>query len=120
MNMKLNRLIPSFSIGRHCGNRTRTRWVRSYSEDSSFSHITSTQWDLISQYEAELLKWNTKVNLISRKDAMVPGKIMQDHILPCLSISIVRPFIPGETVLDAGCVHVAIHGICLTSCSPIY
>jgi hypothetical protein len=84
---------------RHSLSHTLTR---SYTDDSSFHHVTSDQWDLIGKYENELLEWNKKVNLISRKDAAVSGKVMTDHILPCLSISILRPFVPGETVLDAG------------------
>jgi hypothetical protein len=84
---------------RHSLSHTLTR---PYTDDSSFHHVTSDQWDLIGKYENELLEWNKKVNLISRKDAAVSGKVMTDHILPCLSISILRPFVPGETVLDAG------------------
>jgi 16S rRNA G527 N7-methylase RsmG len=97
MYMPFRRLVPSFS-----SRRFTPRLVRSYTDDSSFSHITASQWEQISKYEAELLEWNKKINLISRKDAAVPGKIMSGHILPCLSISILRPFLPGESVLDAG------------------
>lgn len=83
--------------------------VRLYTEDSSFSRITKRQWELITKYESELLDWNKKVNLISRKDAAVPGKIMSGHILPCLSISILRSFLPGETILDAGWVWATVY-----------
>lgn len=107
-NMLLRRFkIPIYNgrayAGRGCDQRVVMCWPkRRYTSDSSFSHITATQWETISKYEAELMEWNKKMNLISRKDAAVPGKIMSSHIIPCLSISILRPFLPGETILDAG------------------
>lgn len=100
--MNFRHIVHSFS-SRSGGLR---RFARPYTDDSSFSHITASQWELIGKYEKDLLEWNKKVNLISRNDARVAGKIMTGHILPCLSISILRQFQPGETVLDAGYVSI--------------
>ena len=69
-----------------------------------FPKITPAEWEEMGRYEAELLQWNEKINLISRKDAAEEGKIMNNHILPCLCIGLVRPFLTGESILDAGSV----------------
>ena len=55
------------------------------------------------QYYAHAIElwqdWNSKINVISRKDS---DFIFEHHILHSLAIGHFNPFEPGETVLDAG------------------
>lgn len=55
------------------------------------------------QYYAHAIElwqdWNSKINVISRKDS---DFIYEHHILHSLAIGHFNPFEPGETVLDAG------------------
>jgi len=44
--------------------------------------------------------WNSRINVISRKDT---GFIYEHHILHSLAIAHYHQFLPGETVLDLGC-----------------
>lgn len=44
--------------------------------------------------------WNSRINVISRKDM---DNIWEHHFLHSLAIARYRPFEPGETVLDVGC-----------------
>lgn len=64
-----------------------------------FPHLTGTQ---ISQFEAlyELyLDWNSKINVISRKDI---ENLYEHHVLHSLAIAEIIHFQPGTTVLDVG------------------
>ena len=66
---------------------------------SSFPLISEEKWKTLTLLTQELFIWNTKVNLISRKDVQ---KIIPNHIIPSLSISLVRQFERGERVIDVG------------------
>jgi len=66
---------------------------------NTFPHITEEQWAQLVRLCEAMLEWNTKVNLISRKDAF---NIVPNHIVPCLALSLLRRFQPGETVIDVG------------------
>lgn len=67
--------------------------------ESCFPHITPDQWGKLLRLAESMLEWNTKVNLISRKDAL---KVVPNHIVPCLAVSLVRRFDHGEKVIDVG------------------
>lgn len=61
--------------------------------------VTNDEIGVISTYVEQLLEWNTKVNLVSRKDT---DHIWQAHILHCLGI-LLSVEIPEEAaVLDLG------------------
>lgn len=45
-------------------------------------------------------EWNTKINVISRKDI---DQLCLHHVLHSLSIARLITFLPGTTVMDAGC-----------------
>lgn len=47
----------------------------------------------------QVLAWNEKINLISRKDT---EKIVENHLLPSLAIAKICPFPPRLRVLDVG------------------
>ncbi len=65
----------------------------------SFTSLTPQQWDLLTDLAGYLYDWNSKVNLISRKDI---SSLVPNHIIPSLSICKVRKFVNGEKVIDVG------------------
>jgi 16S rRNA (guanine527-N7)-methyltransferase len=71
--------------------------LRSYTH--IFPHITEEQWAQLVLLGESMLEWNTKINLISRKDSF---NIVPNHIVPCLAMSLVRRFQKGERVIDVG------------------
>ena len=68
-----------------------------YKQD--FEKITADQWDMLETLSRKLHDWNTKVNLVSRKDVEF---LIPNHVVPCLSMSLIRNFGDGETVIDVG------------------
>lgn len=65
------------------------------------SHFTFSEEQVaqISMLHAKLIEWNQKVNLVSRKDI---HQLVPNHIVPALSISLVKQFQSGTTVVDIG------------------
>ncbi len=64
-----------------------------------FPHLTETQ---IAQFKALYdlyFDWNSKINVISRKDI---ENLYEHHVLHSLAISEIIHFQPGTTVLDVG------------------
>jgi 16S rRNA (guanine527-N7)-methyltransferase len=64
-----------------------------------FPNLTTTQ---ISQFEALYdlyLEWNSKINVISRKDI---ENLYEHHVLHSLAIAEIIHFQPGTTILDVG------------------
>ncbi|MDT9545856.1 MAG: 16S rRNA (guanine(527)-N(7))-methyltransferase RsmG [Chlorobium sp.] len=61
--------------------------------------ITDEQHELLIRYSQLLGQWNTKVNLISRKE---DAPILIRHVFHSLLPSLVHSFRDGETVLDLG------------------
>jgi len=53
----------------------------------------------LNQLACKLYDWNSKVNLISRKDI---DSLVLNHIIPSLSISLVKQFNNDETIIDIG------------------
>ncbi len=67
--------------------------------NNPLSHIDSKQWELLKKLQNVMTEWNTKVNLISRKDI---DNIYTNHILPCISISCAYDMSNVKTVIDVG------------------
>lgn len=65
----------------------------------SFPNISLHQWFQLNQLAFELYEWNSKVNLISRKDIHL---LIPNHIIPSLSISLVKQFQENEKIIDVG------------------
>lgn len=61
--------------------------------------ISKQQTKQLELLEKQLLEWNKKVNLVSRKDEQ---NIMEHHILHSLSIAAFFSFKPGTSLLDVG------------------
>lgn len=64
-----------------------------------FPDLSGSQWKQLETLALKLYDWNTKVNLVSRKDV---ESLIPNHIIPCLSISLIRNFNKGETIIDVG------------------
>ncbi|MDR1255742.1 MAG: 16S rRNA (guanine(527)-N(7))-methyltransferase RsmG [Puniceicoccales bacterium] len=64
-----------------------------------FGTIPADQAEMLRRYHALIVQWNSKINLISRKDI---GNFWRKHILPCLCISKVLRFVPGSSAVDVG------------------
>lgn len=65
-----------------------------------FSDFTEIQWRQFAGLEALYRDWNTKINVISRKDM---DAFYLHHVLHSLSIAVVADFPAGTEVLDIGC-----------------
>jgi len=64
-----------------------------------FPDITETQKQQFQKLEALYHDWNSKINVISRKDI---DQLYTKHVLHSLAIAKVQPFEPGTYVLDVG------------------
>lgn len=62
-------------------------------------HVRDVQLSLISSFVDMLLDWNTKINLISRRDE---ENIWTNHILHSISILFKLSFAAGARILDLG------------------
>ena len=54
---------------------------------------------IVAQLDALYRDWNSKINVISRKDI---DNLYEHHVLHSLAIAKVLPFQPGSTILDVG------------------
>ena len=64
-----------------------------------FEDLSENQLDTLDQLEEIYLDWNSKINLISRKDI---NNFRPHHLLHALSIRKIIRFQPGARVLDLG------------------
>lgn len=64
-----------------------------------FSDFNDTQLEQLRLLEEIYLDWNTRINVISRKDT---GGLYEKHVLHSLSIAAVCEFGPGQHILDLG------------------
>lgn len=66
---------------------------------SYFPLLSDSQTEKLSQLKHIYDRWNSKINVISRKDM---DNFMVHHVLHSLSIAKVISFLPGTRILDAG------------------
>ncbi len=64
-----------------------------------FPGLSSIQLEKFEQLEALYLEWNSRINVISRKDM---EHFYERHVLHSLGIVKVQQFLPGTKVLDVG------------------
>lgn len=64
-----------------------------------FTDLTSQQIDQFSRLSSLYEEWNTKINVISRKDI---EQLYERHVLHSLAIARIIRFKPGNTILDVG------------------
>lgn len=81
-------------------SESKSDWYPDYSPyKKDFKHLNEHQWDQLKELSLKLYDWNTKINVVSRKDIEF---LIPNHIIPCLSMSLIRNFDNGETVIDVG------------------
>lgn len=66
---------------------------------SEYFTLTARQAEQIAQLDALYRDWNSKINVISRKDI---DNLYEHHVLHSLAIAKFLPFQPGTTILDIG------------------
>ncbi|RZJ33651.1 MAG: 16S rRNA (guanine(527)-N(7))-methyltransferase RsmG [Flavobacterium sp.] len=64
-----------------------------------FPELTDRQVDQFEMLGALYAEWNSKINVISRKDI---DELYLRHVLHSLAIAKVQPFLPGSSILDVG------------------
>lgn len=64
-----------------------------------FDTLSVDQTEKIRLYGALIADWNTRINLVSRKDV---GNFLPKHVVQCLCISKIVQFAPGTSVIDVG------------------
>ena len=75
-----------------------TIWLRTIARENGIA-ISDEEIAKLDLFAKNLLEWNQKINLISRRDA---ENIWQAHILSSLSLLFVRDFFPETSVVDIG------------------
>lgn len=65
-----------------------------------FPDLSEEQQERFSRLYPLYADWNTKINVVSRKDI---NHLYLHHVLHSLSIAKVSPFLPGTDILDIGC-----------------
>ena len=66
---------------------------------SEYFKLTDRQAEQFAQLDALYREWNSKINVISRKDI---DNLYEHHVLHSLAIGKVLPFMPGTTIMDVG------------------
>ena len=66
---------------------------------ADYFKLTDRQAEQFAQLDALYRDWNSKINVISRKDI---DNLYEHHILHSLAIAKVLPFQPGTTIMDIG------------------
>lgn len=99
-----HRTLSSYFLKSHTrrslSSETTSDWHPDFSPyKKDFDSISEEQWDKLEELSLKLYDWNTKVNLVSRKDVEF---LIPNHVIPCLSMSLIRNFKKGETVIDVG------------------
>jgi 16S rRNA (guanine527-N7)-methyltransferase len=64
-----------------------------------FNDFTLKQLEQFSLLDGLYKEWNSRINVISRKDI---DSLYEKHVLHSLSIAAVFPFVPGTEVIDLG------------------
>ena len=66
---------------------------------SDYFKLTERQAEQFAQLDALYRDWNSKINVISRKDI---DNLYEHHVLHSLTIAKLLPFQPGTTIMDVG------------------
>lgn len=79
-----------------------------------FPHIPDPQWDDLKKYTNLLRDWNSKINLVSRKDM---DRLEIKHLAHCLTITQFLRLMPKARLLDVG-TGGGLPGIPMAICYP--
>ena len=66
---------------------------------SDYFKLTDRQAEQFAQLDALYRDWNSKINVISRKDI---DNLYEHHVLHSLAIAKLLPFMPGTSIMDVG------------------
>ena len=66
---------------------------------SDYFSLSDRQAEQFAQLDALYRDWNSKINVISRKDI---DNLYEHHVLHSLAIAKLLPFLPGTTIMDVG------------------
>jgi len=66
---------------------------------SEYFRLSDRQAEQFAQLDALYRDWNSKINVISRKDI---DNLYEHHVLHSLAIAKLLPFQPGTTIMDVG------------------
>ena len=66
---------------------------------SEYFTLTERQAEQFAQLDSLYRDWNSKINVISRKDI---DNLYEHHVLHSLTIAKLLPFQPGTTIMDVG------------------
>ena len=66
---------------------------------SNYFKLTERQAEQFAQLDALYRDWNSKINVISRKDI---DNLYEHHVLHSLAIAKLLPFQPGTSIMDVG------------------
>ena len=66
---------------------------------SEYFKLSERQAEQFAQLDALYRDWNSKINVISRKDI---DNLYEHHVLHSLAIAKLLPFQPGTTIMDVG------------------
>lgn len=66
---------------------------------TDYFQLTDRQAEQFAQLDALYRDWNSKINVISRKDI---DNLYEHHVLHSLAIAKLLPFQPGSTIMDVG------------------
>ena len=66
---------------------------------AEYFKLTDRQAEQFAQLDALYRDWNSKINVISRKDI---DNLYEHHVLHSLAIAKLLPFQPGTTIMDVG------------------
>ena len=66
---------------------------------ADYFKLTDRQAEQFAQLDALYRDWNSKINVISRKDI---DNLYEHHVLHSLAIAKWIPFMPGTTIMDVG------------------
>ena len=66
---------------------------------NDYFHLTERQAEQFAQLDALYRDWNSKINVISRKDI---DNLYEHHVLHSLAIAKLLPFMPGTSIMDVG------------------
>ncbi len=67
--------------------------------ETYFKELSDTQKSQYDQLQALYEDWNSKINVVSRKDI---GELMTHHVLHSLAIARFTHFKPGTRIVDVG------------------
>ena len=65
----------------------------------NYFKLTERQAEQFAQLDALYRDWNSKINVISRKDI---DNLYEHHVLHSLAIAKLLPFMPGTSIMDVG------------------